>query len=269
VKCQLLICVLNFVLLQMEDEVSYSTVIFNRAANVEPEAPVRQAEDVVYSLVMSQGEAPSNICTETTGEPTAAANGPSTPYRRATICLGLLCLLLLAGLVAVCVFDIIQISKYSTLLALYTDESTAHQRLQAAKVSLERDNKELTEKRDQLNGALRFIIQFSRFPANAFCHLTDGEIHCEPCLKHWIQYGSSCYFFYTGDYNLQTWQKSREHCMKTEGDLAVIDNTEEQAFINQHTPYYNGYHGYWIGLSRTNEKQWVWPTGRVLEAETG
>jgi len=39
-----------------------------------------------------------------------------------------------------------------------------------------------------------------------------------------------------------------------------------QEFINQHTePYYDNYHGYWIGLSEKQGDTWVWTNGAQLE----
>ncbi|XP_076844595.1 oxidized low-density lipoprotein receptor 1-like isoform X2 [Brachyhypopomus gauderio] len=264
----------------MDNEVTYSSVVFNRSIHVKSEAVTQPEQETVYSDVRRQAETPSHNCSEPTAEsPTANARGsslcldedavtsPSAPHRRATVCLGVLCVLLLAGLVTTCVFNIIQVSQHSTLLALYTQERSAHQTLRVAKMSLERENEDLAQQRDELNTTLRFITQFSKIPAKAFCQLIDGEIHCEPCLRGWIQYGSNCYFFYTGPYtSWLSWHSSRQHCLKMEADLVIIDNIEEQEFINQNAPnYFDEYHGYWIGLSLTNEKKWVWTNGSVLD----
>lgn len=154
------------------------------------------------------------------------------------------------------------------LQALYKNESTALRKVQAEKEALEKEKEELATQRNQLNNTLRTIAQMKNFQSHAFCQLTNGgtrssssslqklffsengfitfgafiipyqsinntnlltlaAIHCEPCMKNWIQNGSSCYFFYNG-FDWRTWKASQENCNEMGGDLAVIDNREEQ-----------------------------------------
>lgn len=43
-------------------------------------------------------------------------------------------------------------------------------------------------------------------------------------------------------------------------DLSLYDLQE---FISNHTKYYyDRFHGYWLGLDKTNNKDWVWIDGR-------
>uniref|UniRef100_A0A3B1JJS6 C-type lectin domain family 9 member A-like n=1 Tax=Astyanax mexicanus TaxID=7994 RepID=A0A3B1JJS6_ASTMX len=218
-------------------------------------------EEVLYSEIKRHGEKPPS---QSIPEPTVEAAASRTPsYRTAIACLGLLCVLLLAGVVGMSVFNIIQVSQHRTTLELYTNESTAHSKLKTETAALEKEKEELTVQRNQFNNTLRSIIQFPTFPVRAFCQIRDREIHCEPCMMNWIQNGSSCYLFYNG-YDWKSWENSRQYCVGMGGDLAIIDSREEQEFIMQNSPfYYDIYHGYWIGLYK-NPEVWKWTTGTKL-----
>uniref|UniRef100_A0A8B9JTH6 C-type lectin domain-containing protein n=1 Tax=Astyanax mexicanus TaxID=7994 RepID=A0A8B9JTH6_ASTMX len=244
----------------MEDEVPYSTVVFTRFDDSQRRA-ADPVEEVLYSEIKRHGEKPPS---QSIPEPTVEAAASRTPsYRTAIACLGLLCVLLLAGVVGMSVFNIIQVSQHRTTLELYTNESTAHSKLKTETAALEKEKEELTVQRDQFNNTLRSIIQFPTFPVRAFCQIRDGEIHCEPCMMNWIQNGSSCYLFYNG-YDWKSWENSRQYCVGMGGDLAIIDSREEQEFIMQNSPfYYDIYHGYWIGLYK-NPEVWKWTTGAKL-----
>ncbi|XP_007249797.3 C-type lectin domain family 9 member A isoform X2 [Astyanax mexicanus] len=244
----------------MEDEVPYSTVVFTRFDDSQRRA-ADPVEEVLYSEIKRHGEKPPS---QSIPEPTVEAAASRTPsYRTAIACLGLLCVLLLAGVVGMSVFNIIQVSQHRTTLELYTNESTAHSKLKTETAALEKEKEELTVQRDQFNNTLRSIIQFPTFPVRAFCQIRDGEIHCEPCMMNWIQNGSSCYLFYNG-YDWKSWENSRQYCVGMGGDLAIIDSREEQEFIMQNSPfYYDIYHGYWIGLYK-NPEVWKWTTGTKL-----
>ncbi|XP_036434137.1 asialoglycoprotein receptor 2 [Colossoma macropomum] len=244
----------------MEGEVFYSTVVFNRYDDAKPKA-AGPAEEVVYSDIKMNRDAPSQSIPEPAAD---AAASRAASYRWATACLGLLCVLLLAGVVAMSVMNITQVSQYSAVLALHTNETTAHWKVRAEKAALEKENAELVAQRDQLNTALRFITQFSSFPVRAFCQSNNGEMYCGPCRKNWIQNGSSCYLFHTG-LNWRTWAESQQYCTEQGGDLVTVDNIEEQEFIRQNTPsYYDKYHGYWIGLNKKNGI-WAWTSGTALK----
>uniref|UniRef100_W5LHE4 C-type lectin domain family 9 member A-like n=1 Tax=Astyanax mexicanus TaxID=7994 RepID=W5LHE4_ASTMX len=284
----------------MEDEVLYSTVVFTRFDDSQRRA-ADPVEEVLYSEIKRHGEKPPS---QSIPEPTVEAAASRTPsYRTAIACLGLLCVLLLAGVVGMSVFNIIQVSQHRTTLVrelqqlnstwlmehlsmtsanqalkavnhnltndnhllqeLYTNESTAHSKLKTETAALEKEKEELTVQRNQFNNTLRSIIQFPTFPVRAFCQIRDREIHCEPCMMNWIQNGSSCYLFYNG-YDWKSWENSRQYCVGMGGDLAIIDSREEQEFIMQNSPfYYDIYHGYWIGLYK-NPEVWKWTTGTKL-----
>ncbi|XP_060777914.1 C-type lectin domain family 12 member B isoform X2 [Neoarius graeffei] len=206
----------------MEDDVHYSTLVFSSPCPAVPKDGA-ETENVVYSEINTKGEKAPQISSATAEEVPALRY---TSYRQATAALGLLCILLLASLTTMCVLNIKQVSKYTSILALYTNESTAHRILQADKAALETEKEEITAQRDQSNNGLWFITQFSNFPVQNYCNLTKGEVHCKPCMQNWIQNGSSCYLIKLTPW--LTWTESQRSCAESGGHLVVIETLEEQ-----------------------------------------
>ncbi|KAG7335990.1 hypothetical protein KOW79_000683 [Hemibagrus wyckioides] len=216
----------------MENDVNYATLVFSGSSP--PVTKDAETENVVYTEVKrTKEETPKNI--------------PATTEDISAVC------------------DIKYVSKYTSILALYTNESMTNKILQADKAALEKEKEDLTAQRDQFESTLRFIIQFENFPVREYCTLTNNEVHCEPCKMNWIQNGTSCYFFWMDPAPWLTWGESQTRCTENKGHLVVIDTIEEQEFITQHISfYYDQYHGYWIGLSKNNNT-WIWITGAALE----
>ncbi|XP_052000056.1 C-type lectin domain family 9 member A [Xyrauchen texanus] len=230
----------------MEEDVCYSTVTFNKH-----EVP-QSKESVLYAEVTRK-----TTSSQTTSEsPEKEVVVPISPfYRQATVCLVLLCFLLLSALTAICIFNYINMSHYNTVLVQFTKERATNQELLADKAVL--------------NNILNFISKQSTFQVRKYCQYTGNGVQCKPCLQNWIQNGSNCYYFHLGDDNTwKTWNDSEIFCQSFGAHLATIDNVEEQEFINEHIRYYfDKYHGYWIGLHEKSEnpKTWVWTSGAKLE----
>ncbi|XP_039535317.1 C-type lectin domain family 4 member A [Pimephales promelas] len=236
----------------MEDELCYSTVTF-KPFNKE-KSKVRQSEESVLYAEVNRKQSTSH--TETTEKEA------STPiFRRASMFLGLLCFLLLAALTAVSIFCYIHMSKHNNILAQYTKEKAANLQLLADKEVLEQETARLVTQGQQMNNTLYFIIHKSSFSGDKYCQFTENGVWCTSCPQNWIQNGSSCYYFHKGNH-WNTWAESQEYCRTHGAQLAIIDSE----FINQHTePYYDIYHGYWIGLSEKQGDTWVWTNGAQLE----
>ncbi|XP_056089030.1 C-type lectin domain family 1 member B isoform X2 [Rhinichthys klamathensis goyatoka] len=239
----------------MEDELCYSTITF-KPFNKE-KSKVRQLDESALYAEVNRKQSTSH--TETTGR--EASTPISRVYRRASVFLGLLCFLLLAALTAVSIFYYIHMSKHNNILAQYTKERAANLQLLADKEVLEQETARLVTQGQQMNNTLDFIIHKSSFSGDKYCQFTGNGVRCTSCPQNWIQNGSSCYYFHKG--NLwNTWAESQEYCRKHGAQLAIIDSE----FINQHTePYYDTYHGYWIGLSEKQGNTWVWTSGAQLE----
>ncbi|XP_056331896.1 C-type lectin domain family 9 member A isoform X2 [Danio aesculapii] len=246
----------------MEEELCYSTVSFKSFDNDKSAVP-EYVESALYAEVKGGISASKNLpeitAPECSGLPAcdcidaseekSMKSSISPAYRRAAVILGLLCFLLFAVLTALSIFSYIYRSKYNNI--------------QAEKEMLEQDRARLKTLSEQMNSTLDAILQKSSFSPQQYCHSREEGLQCSSCPQNWIQNGSSCYFFSTGD-DWKTWEQSQEYCLMYGGQLTDIDSVEEQAFINQHIKYYyDKYHGYWIGLSEKKNK-WIWTTGAIL-----
>lgn len=264
----------------MEEELFYSTVCFKPFDNQKSTVEVAKFEESVYAEVKikrsTSQTAPETSAAECSLDKSVLpahdslteAKDATTPtfsvYRRATVILGLLCFLLLAGLTAVSVFIYIHMSKYNNILAQHIQEKATNLQLLADKEVLERERARLMTQGEQMNGTLDFILKKSRFLVDEYCQSTGNGVQCTPCFQNWIQNGSSCYYFMK-DWPWKSWTESQEYCKGYGAQLAIIDSVEEQEFINRHVQsYYDEYHGYWMGLSKKKET-WVWSTGTELK----
>ncbi|KAJ4918426.1 hypothetical protein JOQ06_026258 [Pogonophryne albipinna] len=123
-----------------EEEVNYTSVVFKAGNNPPPAA--KRGEETVYSELKVQNE---------------TKNKDSAGHRRfqhLACCLGILCVILLGGIIGVCVYlatlihesDPNRFKENSTLLAINT-------KLSLENANLTRDNKNLTDQLDNLTQA--------------------------------------------------------------------------------------------------------------------
>ncbi|XP_053292805.1 C-type lectin domain family 4 member E [Pleuronectes platessa] len=87
-------------------------------------------------------------------------------------------------------------------------------------------------------------------------HLPDET--CPRCEVGLEPHGGKCYFF--SSVNL-TWNQSRTKCTSMRGDLVVINNREEQRFLQSRLMIKmdNPEDKFWIGLTDSkNEGKWLW-----------
>ncbi|XP_067304644.1 C-type lectin domain family 4 member A [Pseudorasbora parva] len=265
----------------MEEELCYSTVIFNPFDKEKRQSTVTHEEPVLYAEV-KRNQSTSHTTSETSAaqcslkesflraqtslaKEKGVSSSISPAYRRPAVFLGLLCFLLLAALTAVSIFHYIHMSKHNNILAQYNKETAANLQLLADKEVLEQERARLLTQGQQMNSTLDFILHKSIFYVENYCQSTGNWIRCTSCPQNWIQNGSSCYYFHTGQ-SWNTWTESQEYCKKYGAQLAIIDSVREQEFINQHSEfYYDKYHGYWIGLFENSANTWVWSNGTQLE----
>uniref|UniRef100_A0A8C2HTT6 C-type lectin domain-containing protein n=1 Tax=Cyprinus carpio TaxID=7962 RepID=A0A8C2HTT6_CYPCA len=74
----------------------------------------------------------------------------------------------------------------------------------------------------------------------------------------WIYYQSSFYYMSNEGKN---WAESRKDCQKRGADLIIINNREEQDFVNKITAKRD----FWIGLTDSDvEGRWKWVDGSTL-----
>ncbi|XP_048870665.1 CD209 antigen-like protein E [Brienomyrus brachyistius] len=168
-------------------------------------------------------------------------------HRPAAVCLGLLCFLLLTAV---------------TALAVYHSRVIHHAETEHNNLRKERDQLLLnyslqTAERDQL------LLNYSLQTAERDQLLLKFD-ECKKsyiCPSGWRSFSKSCYYFSTEKKN---WSDSRQACMRSGADLAIISSREEQVFLE-------GLYGqFWIGLSDIeSEGSWKWVDGTTIPIEKG
>ncbi|XP_061598133.1 C-type lectin domain family 6 member A-like [Cololabis saira] len=152
------------------------------------------------------------------------------PVRGATLCLGVLCTVVLVVVVILFIYGI----------TLDKDQ------LQREHDQLNTSYSELQVKHNQLNNTY-----------NQLKNELDGECH-----EGWRRFGSSFYRRFTES---KTWSESRRECVKRGADLVIINSKEEQDFVGKLYTNENS----WIGLKAewSTSKQrfeWKWVDGSPL-----
>ncbi|XP_068114616.1 C-type lectin domain family 2 member B-like [Hyperolius riggenbachi] len=79
-----------------------------------------------------------------------------------------------------------------------------------------------------------------------------------PCEDGWIWYKNKCYYF---SKVFKEWNESRDFCLSHNASLALIDSSEELAFLER----FKGASDHWIGLRREAAgKPWLWTNGSLF-----
>ncbi|XP_064782789.1 CD209 antigen-like protein E [Oncorhynchus masou masou] len=182
---------------------------------------------------------------------TAPNNGPGDqhlvhvqwwkrPSGVAAVCLGLLCVLLLAGIIGLSV-QYSNVSKNSSaardqLQTSYNNLTKERDQLQTSYNNLTKERDQLQTERDVLSG-----------------RLTNLKITCP---EGWQKFESSWYFLSTES---KTWKGSRQYCLERGADLVMINSDKEQTFL------FNLKKRVWIGLTDSvKEGTWKWVDGNPL-----
>uniref|UniRef100_A0A8C7K6J5 C-type lectin domain-containing protein n=1 Tax=Oncorhynchus kisutch TaxID=8019 RepID=A0A8C7K6J5_ONCKI len=84
------------------------------------------------------------------------------------------------------------------------------------------------------------------------------QLQNSSCPEGWRRFGCSCYYLSTEE---KSWEESRQDCLERGADLVIINNEEEQTFING----YKSVKYAWIGLTDSvTEGTWKWVDGTPL-----
>ncbi|KAI1887283.1 hypothetical protein AGOR_G00188640 [Albula goreensis] len=127
-------------------------------------------------------------------------------------------------------------TNYNSLTAERDQLQTNYNSLTAERDQLQTNYNSLTAERDQL---LRKLGQFSR-------------------PQGWTNFSSSSYYI---SKEKKTWSESRQYCREKGADLVIINNEEEQKFLQD-------FEDIWIGLTDSeNEGTWKWVDGTTLTTE--
>nr|XP_055074613.1 uncharacterized protein LOC129454124 [Misgurnus anguillicaudatus] len=217
-----------------------------------------------------------NITTTKPTEPTGSECVMNRSYRSVTVCLVLLCVLLLTAVIVLCVL-IITInhqfhitSKNITeerdqLLTKYTNITKERDQLLTNNTNLikERDqlltnNTNLTKDRVQLLlNNKNLTTENDRLLTNLNKQREQLNATMEILKRDGLAVFQSSLYFISSD--MKTWSDSRTNCTQRGADLIIINNQEEQDFF-KNMP---GIH--WIGLSDSVvEDRWKWVDGTTM-----
>ncbi|XP_029292672.1 CD209 antigen-like [Cottoperca gobio] len=217
--------------------------------------------------------------------------------RAAAVCLGLLCLLLLTGLVTlVCIFTKSNSEWKMEMFLLhnsYTNLTKQLDQLQSSYTNLikERDRLQnnytnLIKERDRLQSSYNNLIKERDRLQNNYTNLIKERDRLQSSYNNLIkerdhlhgvedltkklndfhrrlkdQYG---WVYFSGSfYHIssleKSWQESREDCLQRGADLVIINSKEEQDYITSLRQHV------WIGLTdRDTEGTWKWVDGTQL-----
>uniref|UniRef100_W5MMA2 C-type lectin domain-containing protein n=1 Tax=Lepisosteus oculatus TaxID=7918 RepID=W5MMA2_LEPOC len=188
------------------------------------------------------------------GAKRTAKDEPSPSYRRTAMCLGLLCAVLVACIVALVVYYMGESSRQGGGLET-TQPQTRSRNVSGLIIkcsSLTACREQLHREREKL---LDQVVELSKqtAPLDYFCSVASNRT--SDCPQNWLQFNSK-YYYISEDY--ETWNNSRSDCQKRGGDLVVIDSSLEQIFIWSHTGG-NYWDQYWIGVTDAKrEGTWLW-----------
>ncbi|KAM9398918.1 uncharacterized protein ACWYII_031339 [Salvelinus alpinus] len=204
------------------------------------------------------------------------------PSGVAAVCLGLLCVLLLAGIIGLSVYyrvighhnsterDQLQTS-YNTLTKKRDQLQTSYNNLTKERYQLQTSYNTLTKERDQLQTSYnnltkeRYQLQTSYNTLNKERDqlqtervFLSGRLSNlkQSCPEVWQKFESSWYFLST---ETKTWKQSRKDCLERGADLVIINSDKEQEFL------FNLNNAVWIGLTDSvTEGFWRWVDGTPL-----
>ncbi|XP_051263156.1 C-type lectin domain family 12 member B isoform X11 [Dicentrarchus labrax] len=255
-----------------EEEVNYASVVFKAKNNSPPEA--KKEEDIVYDEVKVRSET-----TQQTGDtdasagflPDKKANNRRRRYQQLACCLGVLCVILLLGVIAVCVYQ----SKITNLTAENQNLKTQNQNLTTQNQNLKTQNQELKTQKKNLEEKIQDMetkqnelnVSRAQWSINAYCPLKSGgsERQCVPCQNGWNNFQSGCYAFNNPEpAGQKPWDEAREDCKGKSSDLVVITDEQEKSYISN---WYSRSGHFWIGL-RVEDGKWKWVDGSDLTEES-
>ncbi|XP_055780242.1 CD209 antigen-like protein E [Salvelinus fontinalis] len=189
------------------------------------------------------------------------------------VCLGLLCVLLLAGIIGLLLYqrnllnnltaerDQLQTS-YNTLTAKQDQLQTNYSSLTKERDQLQTSYNTLTAERDQLQTSYNTLTAKQDQLQTNYSSLTkerDQLLKIDKyvkCPQDWIRSSCSCYYISPDE---KTWDDSRKDCQARGANLVIIDSREEQALIKAFNKKA------WLGLTdREVEGTWRWVDGTPL-----
>ncbi|XDV54192.1 hypothetical protein PO909_022541 [Leuciscus waleckii] len=172
--------------------------------------------------------------------------------RAAAVCLVLLCVLLLTAVIVLCV----HIQERDQLLTKINNLTEERDQLYK-NINLKNESNgllnqinNLIKQRDQLNATSE---------TKSLCEMGNFELQLNKYTLHeWILY--KCHYYFISS-DKKSWTESRRDCRERGADLIIINNREEQDFVQKISAVTN----VWIGLTDSDvDNTWKWVDGNTL-----
>uniref|UniRef100_A0A8C7HNL0 CD209 antigen-like protein E n=1 Tax=Oncorhynchus kisutch TaxID=8019 RepID=A0A8C7HNL0_ONCKI len=170
----------------------------------------------------------------------------------AAMCLGLLCVLLLAGIIGLFLYQRNQLTSSNTLTKERDQVQSSGNNLTKERDQLQTSYNTLTKERDQLQTSYNTLTK-ERDQLQKETERLKQSIVEKVCPRGWKKLGSSCYYVSTEE---KSWEESRQDCRDRGAHLVVIKSEDDQTFVN----WLCGVKNYvWIGLTDSvTEGTWKW-----------
>ncbi|XP_067112677.1 C-type lectin domain family 4 member F-like [Osmerus mordax] len=213
----------------------------------------------------------------------ASRQGGQGSYRLASMCLAVLCAVLLISLVAVSAYSRnqaqglpgpqvapqnqsegqTQMQTQSADVAVLTESlAKLHKErddLQKERDGLQKERDDLQKERDDLQKERDQLL--TQTGPQAVTSAPKSPATTIPCAHPWLQFNSSCYYISSFS---DSWEDGQNFCQEMDGHLAIIHTPEEQTFVWDQLPR-GHWNAYWFGLSdESTEDDWVWVDGTKL-----
>ncbi|XP_067367974.1 C-type lectin domain family 12 member B-like [Channa argus] len=257
-----------------EDEVNYASVVFK--SNKNPPSGAKKEDETVYDEVKMQHK---------TSEQTADTKGFSQDSDKKdeetrrphcqwlAFCLGILCVILLSGIIAMMVhLALKQTCDVSELKKLKDNLTNHNQQLSSENKELNRNYSNLQVQYENLTQQIRDMettwkednVTRAQWSIDQYCPKDNNRRTCKACQQQWDNNQFSCYAFNNAVRSKQkTWEEAREDCRGKNSDLAVIVNEGQKKFTTDNSWKQAGISGYWIGL-KVEDGRWKWVDGTNL-----
>ncbi|XP_053335835.1 asialoglycoprotein receptor 2-like isoform X1 [Clarias gariepinus] len=207
---------------------------------------VEDAEKISY-----QSEIYNNILLSTTNQNLGSAGAGERRKvnlsNMAAVCLGFLCVLLLAVITVLC------IKHNNEMLQMQSSNdnmTTERDRLQNRYIIINNEKEQLWNQNNKLiseRNQLQISYNALRSERDALQNKLTNQVCCP---VGWMWFSTSCYLVSS---SINTWEQSRQNCRNAGADLVIINSREEQEYVSRLGK------NVWIGLTdHLVEGHWKW-----------
>ncbi|XP_067367595.1 C-type lectin domain family 12 member B-like isoform X2 [Channa argus] len=188
-------------------------------------------------------------------------------------CLGILCVILLSGIIAMMVHPALrQKCDVSELKQLNVNLTNHEQQLSSENEELNRNYSNLQVQYENLKQQITDMetkwkddnVTRAQWSIDQYCPKDNNRRTCKACQSGWLNSTSICYAPNNAERSYhKTWEEARENCTGKNSDLAVIVNEAQKKFTTDNSWNQTEITGYWIGL-KVEDGRWKWVDGTNL-----